>query len=50
VDDKLELLVDLSERSRMNRVCELFDAAIAAATRARTAAERATTNGRVELG
>jgi Lon protease-like protein len=50
VDDKLGLLLDLSERSRMNRVCELFDAAIAAATRARTAAERATTNGRVELG
>lgn len=49
-DDKLDLLLDVSERSRMNRVCELFDTAIAAAERMRIAAERATTNGRVELG
>jgi len=49
-DDKLGLLRDLSERSRMHRVCELFDAAIVAAERMRLAAERATTNGRVELG
>jgi Lon protease-like protein len=49
-DDKLDLLLDVSERSRMHRVCELFDSAIAAAERMRTAAERATTNGRVELG
>jgi hypothetical protein len=34
----------------MERVCELFDAAIAGAERMRLAAERATTNGRVELG
>jgi Lon protease-like protein len=50
VDDKLRLLVDVSERSRMNSVCELFDAAIAAAERMRLATERAATNGRVELG
>jgi Lon protease-like protein len=49
-DDKLTLLLEVSERRRMSRVCELFDAAIAAAGRVRTAAERATTNGRVELG
>jgi len=49
-EDKLGLLRDLSERSRMDRVCELFDAAIVAAERMRLAAERATTNGRVELG
>jgi ATP-dependent Lon protease len=49
-EDKLGLLRELSERSRMERVCELFDAAIAGAERMRLAAERATTNGRVELG
>ena len=49
-DDKLQLLLDVSERSRMLRVCELFDAAIAAAERMRVAAERALKNGRVELG
>jgi Lon protease-like protein len=50
VEDKLGLLRDVSERRRMERVCELFDAAIAGAERVRVAAERATTNGRVELG
>lgn len=49
-DDKLKLLLDVSERRRMHQVCELFDAAIVAAERMRLAAERATTNGRVELG
>lgn len=49
-DAKLKLLVDVSERRRMSQVCELFDAAIVAAERVRTAAQRATTNGRVELG
>ena len=49
-EDKLLLLRDVSERSRMTRVCDLFDAAIVAAERVRVAAERATTNGRVELG
>lgn len=50
MEDKLRLLHDVSERSRMNSVCELFEAAIAGAERMRLAAERATTNGRVELG
>ena len=49
-DDKLRLLLDVSEPRRMSRVCELFDAAITAAERVRLASERATTNGRVELG
>lgn len=48
-EDKLGLLRDRSERSRMDRVCELFEEAIAGAERTRLAAERATTNGRVEL-
>lgn len=49
-EDKLGLLHDVSERSRMDRVCELFEAAISGAERMRVASERATTNGRVELG
>ena len=50
VDGKLGLLRDVSERSRIDRVCELFEAAIVGAERVRLAAERATRNGRVELG
>jgi Lon protease-like protein len=49
-EDKLELLRDRSEPSRLARVCELFEAAIAGAERMQVAAERATGNGRVELG
>ena len=49
-DDKLELLVELSERRRLHRVAELLDAAVARAERARIASERASTNGRVDLG
>lgn len=49
-EDKLGLLRDVSERRRMDRVCELFEVAISGAERVRLAAERATTNGRVELG
>ncbi|HSG12579.1 MAG TPA: LON peptidase substrate-binding domain-containing protein [Gaiellaceae bacterium] len=47
---KLGLLRDLSERSRMETLGELLDAVIAGAERVRTASERASTNGRVELG
>ncbi len=47
---KLALLRDLSERSRMETLGELLDAVIAGAERVRTASERASTNGRVELG
>lgn len=50
VEDKLELLRDASERGRLERVCELLEAAIAGAERMRVAAERAARNGRVDLG
>ena len=49
-EDKLQLLRDLSERSRLTRVCSLLESAMATAKRARRAAERAATNGRVHLG
>jgi Lon protease-like protein len=47
---KLELLADTSERSRLDRVCEFLDDAIAALSIRRRAVERASTNGRVDLG
>lgn len=47
---KLELLAALSERLRLTRVCELLEGAIASAVLQRRASERATSNGRVELG
>jgi Lon protease-like protein len=47
--DKLELLNDISERSRMTRVRELLEGAVADAQRVQRAAKRAETNGRVEL-
>ena len=49
-DDKLQLLREVSERRRMDQVCDLFEDAIATARRIRGAAERAATNGRVHLG
>jgi Lon protease-like protein len=49
-DDKLELLNDLSERSRVTRLCDLLENAVETAQRVRGAAERAATNGRVHLG
>ena len=48
-DDKLELLKDVSERRRMDRVCALLETAMATARRVRGAAERAATNARVHL-
>lgn len=45
--DKLELLRELSERRRLDRVCDLLEYAIATARRVRGAAERAAMNGRV---
>lgn len=50
VEDKLGLLRDLSERSRLERVCELLEGAIVGAERMRLASERASRNGKVELG
>jgi Lon protease-like protein len=47
---KLELLQELSERVRLERVCELLEAASQTVERQRRAAERAATNGRVQLG
>ena len=47
---KLELLAETSETVRLERVCELLEEAAAAVERQRTAAERAATNGKVELG
>jgi Lon protease-like protein len=47
---KLELLEELSERVRLERVCELLDAVATMVERQRLAAERAATNGRVDLG
>ena len=47
---KLELLGDVSERSRMDRVCELLQEAVITAQRVRRAGERAAGNGRVDLG
>jgi Lon protease-like protein len=49
-DDKLLLLTDVSERSRIDRVCDLLEDALATAKRVRGAAERAATNGKVQLG
>jgi Lon protease-like protein len=48
--EKLMLLRELSERKRMELVHELLEHALLAARRVRRAAERATTNGRVDLG
>lgn len=47
---KQALLQETSERSRLDRVCELLDEATVAVERQRRAAERASTNGKVELG
>jgi Lon protease-like protein len=49
-DDKLQLLRAVSERRRMDQVCVLLEHAIATTRRVRGAAERAATNGRVQLG
>jgi Lon protease-like protein len=49
-DDKLQLLGEVSERTRMDQVCDFLEHAIATARRVRGAAERAATNGRVHLG
>ncbi len=48
--EKLMLLRELSERRRIELVHELLEHAVLAARRVRKAAERATTNGRVDLG
>jgi Lon protease-like protein len=47
---KLELLAELSERERLERVCELLVGATELVARQQRAAERAATNGKVERG
>ena len=47
---KLELLREVSERRRIELVQELLEKAALTAQRVRRAAERASTNGRVDLG
>ena len=49
-DDKLALLAETSERVRMEQVQELLANALLTAQRVRRAAERAATNGKVDLG
>ena len=49
-DDKLGLLAETSERLRMEVVQELLANAVLTAQRVRRAAERASTNGKVDLG
>ena len=48
--EKLMLLRELSERRRIELVHELLEHAVLAARRVRKAAERAATNGKVDLG
>lgn len=50
LEAKLELIEQISERVRLDRVCELLEGALATVERQRRAAERAATNGRVHLG
>jgi Lon protease-like protein len=49
-DAKLALLAETSERQRMEQVQELLANALLTAQRVRRAAERASSNGRVDLG
>ena len=49
-DEKLALLAETSERVRMQQVQELLANALLTAQRVRRAAERASTNGKVDLG
>jgi Lon protease-like protein len=49
-EEKLALLGETSERVRMEQVQELLANALLTAQRVRRAAERASTNGRVDLG
>ena len=49
-DEKLALLAETSERQRIELVQELFAHAVLTAQRVRRAAERASTNGKVDLG
>jgi Lon protease-like protein len=47
---KLGLLVEVSERIRLEQVCEILEEAAVTVERQRRAAERAATNGKVDIG
>jgi Lon protease-like protein len=47
---KLQLLEEVSERVRLERLCEILEEVVTAVRLQRRAAERAATNGRVDLG
>jgi Lon protease-like protein len=49
-DLRLELLAEVSESARLERVCEVLEEAAAAVERHRRIAERAATNGKVDFG
>jgi len=49
-DAKIELLRDVSERRRIEQVQDLLETALLTVQRVRRAAERAATNGKVDLG
>jgi hypothetical protein len=49
-DLRQELLVEVSEQARLERVCDVLEEAAIMVARQRRAAERASTNGRVDLG
>ena len=49
-DFRLELLDEVSEPARLERVCEVLEEVGVAVERQRRAAERAATNGKVDLG
>jgi Lon protease-like protein len=46
---RLELLAEVSETARLERVCEVLEAAAVTVERQKRAAERAATNGRVDF-
>jgi Lon protease-like protein len=46
---RLDLLAEISERARLERVCEVLEEAAVTVERQRRAAERAATNGKVDL-
>jgi Lon protease-like protein len=50
VETRLELLAEVSEPARLERVCEVLEEATLSVRRQRRAAERAARNGKVDIG
>jgi ATP-dependent Lon protease len=50
IETRLELLAEVSEPARLERVCEVLEEATLAVRRQRRAAERAARNGKVDIG